>query len=388
MGNNLQTIFTVAQTNLGKMPFNNHERTLRIVVHCNVEAESLQVLFTNQFGQAPLTIGAASAALCDKEGTIDPETLAPVTVGGLQSFVLEPGEDLLSDNANISIKPGEYVAISLYYPTEEHPVSGNWVAANARRSRPGNYTADPELPGPQLVSRAMRTVIASDMTVNITNISQVIANAERPSRVVACFGDSITQQSNWTDPFLRLLYHTYPGEISLCNLGIGGNRLLQPSPEDVGGAFGIAGIERFKKDVLSVKGLTHVIMDIGTNDIGHPGTHDVPLDMMPTLEEYIAGMESIAKMAHDAGAKVYVGTLIPREINKVFTEEREQLRIEMNEWLRAAECFDAVIDFDAVMRREDGKPGMKDECYLPDNLHPTPFGGMLMAKSIDLALFE
>jgi hypothetical protein len=46
-----------------------------------------------------------------------------------------------------------------------------------------------------------------------------------------------------------------------------------------------------------------------------------------------------------------------------------------------------VLDFDKVLRRTDGKPGMQEGYVLPDGLHPSPLGGMVLAKSIDISLF-
>lgn len=382
-----RAIFAAAQTDLRLMPFNNHGRTLRLCIPCNTRAEGLRVLFSNQWGEAPLVIGAASLALCDREGVLDGGALVPLTVGGSLSFELPAGEDVWSDEVRFALAPGDHLALNIYYPTSQRVTSGNWIAAGAQRSRPGNFSADLQLPGPGIISRFSRTVIVSDMTVGVTNVARIVAVGATPGRVLGCFGDSITQQSNWTEPFSRLLHHHYPGEISLCNLGIGGNRLLRPSPPSLGGMYGDAGIDRFEKDLMELPGLTHAIVAIGTNDIGLPGSNGLPVEELPTLEAYIQGMLTLAGRLKEAGVKAYVATLTPRGMVRPFDEEREAMRQAMNVWIRSGECFDGVIDFDEVLRREDEKPGMKDDCALPDELHPSPMGGMLMAKSIDLSLF-
>lgn len=383
----LHSLFAIAQTDIRTTPFNNHSRTLRLVIHPNVDAYAVSVRFANYYAAGPLPVGAASLALCDANGQLEADTLVPLTVGGLLSFSLDADTEVISDAVRFPIKPGQPFALNLYYPTEERVVSGNWIGSGALRSRPGNFSADIELPGPGLVSRFARTLAASDMTVATTNVAEVIAHRETPGRVLACFGDSITQQGNWTFPLEKLLHHRYPGEISICNLGISGNRLLHGPAPATGGLFGEAGIIRFERDVLRLNGLTHCIIGLGSNDLGHPGSEGVSESELPTLPQYTEALEGLAGQLHQRGVKSYVSTIAPRAIDPPYDEPREALRQEMNAWIRSAPCFDAVLDFDAVLRREDGNPGIREGCVLPDGLHPNPYGGLWMAKSIDLSLF-
>lgn len=383
-----QSVFTVAQTDIGAMPFNNHGRTLRVVVPCNVQATGMQVRFANHCGKEPLAIGAASLALCSEDGVLRPDTLVPLTVDGVLAFELAPGQEQQSDVASFCTAPGDFFALNIYYPTPQRVASGNWVGRGGLRSRPGNFSADLTLPGPGLVSRFARTVITADMTVTITTVAGITAICERPGLVIGCLGDSVTQQGNWTGPFEKLLHHHFPGRVSLCNLGISGNRLLADAAPASGELLGIAGVKRFEWDLLAVEGLTHAVLALGANDVGLPGSEGVPEGEVPTTARYTAALEHMARELHRREVFVICATITPRWIVNQFTEPRELLRREWNDWIRSASCFDAVFDFDAVLSRPDGKPGMRDKCHLPDGLHPSPFGGVLMAKSIDLSLFE
>ncbi len=381
------TMYAVAHTALRSAYFNNHSRTLRLVLESNITATHLQVRFSNQYGKAPLPIGTANFSLCHESGTLLPGSITPITVQGKMDFELPASEDIVSDPVPFPISPGNLFALNIYYPTEEPVVSGNHLGDTVTRSKPGNYSAETELPGPSIMRRFFRTVVISDLAVAVTSVCEVIAHCPAKPMMVACFGDSIMQQCNWTVPFTRRLYQHYPGQISLCNLGIGGNRLLADSPSMMNGHFGKAGIHRFAHDILSLKGLTHAIVCIGTNDLGHPGSLGAPESDLPTLEEYVAAMESLAQQLHQKGVTAYVATLLPRALHKPYDEEREMLRQQMNHWIRTNTCYDAVLDFDAVVRRQDGQPGMQDDCVIYDGLHPSHFGGIQIAKSIDLTLF-
>ena len=383
-----RAIFAMAHTDLRAVPFNNHSRTMRLVVESNADAMALWVRFSNRCGTCPLVVGAVSLARCNRDGILTPGTLVPLTVGGVQCFEIPPGADMLSDTLRFPLAPGDYFALNIYYPENSRVESGNWMGVGTLRSRPGNFSADLEMPGPSLVSRFARTVVIAGLTTTTTTVAEIVALCPAPGRVVACFGDSITQQSNWTAPLQKLLHHRYPGEISLCNLGISGNRLLYGSPPKLGKLYGISGLARFEEDVMALPGLTHCIIGLGTNDLGHPGYMGTPQSEMITLPEYAAAMEKLARRLHEENVFAYASTLCPRPLAGTYDEERETLRLAINQWIRTTPCFDAVLDFDAVLRREDGPPGMKDGYAIPDGLHPSPLGGMMLAKSIDLALFQ
>lgn len=391
----LHSLFALAHTDIRDTPLNNRSRTLRVVLESNVNAHALTVHFSNLYGEAPLRIACANIAHCTPEGELLPGTIVPLTVNGIMDFTLPEYHEAQSDKAPFTLQPGDFFALNIYYPEAVEVCSGNWLDNYSLRSKPGNFSADVLLPAPGIMRRLARTVVMADMTVAITSVSRIVAHRSAPGRVVACFGDSITEQSTWTAPLAKLLHHAYPGDISLCNLGISGNRLLHdsppthllPHPGNGVLALGRAGIHRFAQDVLALQGLTHTIIALGTNDIGQPGTPDIPEEELITLPQYAAAMEHLAAQLHEKGVKCYVATLTPRQIISPYTELREHLRHAINHWIRGAACFDAVLDFDKVLQRPDGSPGMRAGCHLPDGLHPNPYGGLQLAKSIDLALF-
>ena len=90
------------------------------------------------------------------------------------------------------------------------------------------------------------------------------------------------------------------------------------------------------------------------NDIGHSTSANLP-DQDVSADEIIAGMKQIIARVHDRGAKIYCATLTPYE-GTTFTasiDRRKAKREAVNEWIRRGGYFDAVIDFDAVVRNPD-----------------------------------
>ena len=71
-----------------------------------------------------------------------------------------------------------------------------------------------------------------------------------------------------------------------------------------------------------------------------------------------------------------------------YTPEREAKRVAVNEWIRSATVFDAVIDFDKGLRDPDRPTRMMPEYDNGDHLHPGDAGLMRTGDLIDLSLFD
>jgi hypothetical protein len=64
-----------------------------------------------------------------------------------------------------------------------------------------------------------------------------------------------------------------------------------------------------------------------------------------------------------------------------------QRRVHANDWIRNQAHFDAIIDFDALVRDPDN-PDLINPIYdLGDHIHPNPLGYLVIGSAIDLSLF-
>ncbi|MEG1125849.1 MAG: GDSL-type esterase/lipase family protein [Oscillospiraceae bacterium] len=381
--------FSIAHTDISSAPFNNAQRTVRVLIPNNLEGNALRIKFSNYYSNEPCWIGSARIALSDKKGELIPDTDRPITVNGDNTFALVPQRDLYSDPIQMEVLPGQVFAVSLYYPSANKITSGNFIGNFASRSVRGDYCSAAVIPTASLWTKLSHSLMPWDASSAITTLSGVVVETERyeTKRVIAAFGDSIMQQSTWTTPFTLKLYQQYPGEVSFCNLGIGGNRLLHNSPAYAKGLYGNAGIKRYIYDLLPIEGLTHVIFGLGTNDLGLPGKEGTPDSELISLKEYANAVTQLAKELHARNIKIYGCTLLPREISGVYTNERESIRLAINSWIKAAAPFDAVLDLAAAVVDTDGVGMVKEYC-MPDGLHPNALGGKVLAQSIDLSLFK
>jgi lysophospholipase L1-like esterase len=64
------------------------------------------------------------------------------------------------------------------------------------------------------------------------------------------------------------------------------------------------------------------------------------------------------------------------------------MRQAVNHWIRTSRAFDAVIDFDAVLRDAQHPSQMQSRYVSSDHLHPNGAGYQAMADAVDVRLLN
>lgn len=361
------------------------DQTVRQLVRISAGGDQVRVRLSNEIGDEPLLIGAASLAIADKESSIRPASLRPLTFGGETSITIPAGAPALSDPVDLLVTPLAELAVSLYLPQETAPATAH-IYRNSFRSSAGDFTRATDLPD-------------AEKTTTMVFLTGVYVSAHEDTGVIVALGDSITDGTAST-PFTYNSWPDYLAErlarrggkhraMAVVNEGIFGNQLLR-------NGAGTSVLGRFDRDVLATPGLTHIVMLIGINDIGagglqFPGTTGPP-PAMRTAKELIAGYRQVIARAHSMSppVRIYGATLTPFEgtFPGYYTPQKDEVRMAVNEWIRNSGAFDAVIDFERAIRDPDHPTRMKVEYDSGDKIHPGDAGYQRMAESIDLSLFE
>jgi len=359
-------------------------QTLRQVVHTSLGGAKARVVLSNAYGTAPVTIGAAHLALRDKDSAIRAGG-RPLTFSGRPTVTIPANAVVYSDAVTLNVPQMSDLAIDVYLPGTTDTPGTVTIHGGALQtsyvSETGNHTGKVALP--QVAT-----------TQSWFLLSRVDVVAPDATGVIVAFGDSITDGSRstpntnnrWPDLLARRLL-TQGSKMGVVNAGIGGNRLLSeaqlPAGVDVRAVgAGINALARFERHVLSVPGVTHVIVLEGINDIGNSRSST------PTAEDLIAADKQLIEQAHARGIKIIGATLTPFWGAAYYTEAGEAKRQAVNEWIRKGNAFDGVIDFDkATQDPADPKKFLEkfDSC---DYLHPSDAGYKAMADAIDLSLFK
>jgi lysophospholipase L1-like esterase len=208
---------------------------------------------------------------------------------------------------------------------------------------------------------------------------------------VVALGDSLTDglrswgnyNYRWPDWLARRLQAAGGGyaRLGVVNRGISGNSLL--SNPQVGSLAGQSMLNRFNRDVLGTAGVRYLILLAGINDISF-STSSYPV----SASSLIAGYRQIIARAHASGIKVYIATMPPFAGSVYYDSSKEQVRQAANNWIRSSGEFDAMIDFDRVLR-DPGAPSRLLPAYdSGDHLHPNNTGYQVMGNTVPLLLFS
>jgi lysophospholipase L1-like esterase len=95
--------------------------------------------------------------------------------------------------------------------------------------------------------------------------------------------------------------------------------------------------------------------------------------------------------ARARGIKIIGCTLTPFEVATqpgYFSPAKEARRLAVNRWIRTSGAYDAVIDFEAVVRDPARPTTMRADYDSGDHLHPNDAGYRAMAEAVDLSLFR
>ena len=346
-----------------------------------VGGERVRVVLDGGPSISRLHIGGATVALSDGE-TVDPATVRTLTFSGQPDWLsLSAGAPIWSDPVDLDVPDGAILAVSLYLP--DAVAVPNADPQLVVHVSPGDdRTGAERLEGTtRLVARPLVTAVHTD-------------NA-RVDRVIVAFGDSITDGMGSRDPMMRgwpdFLAERMRAEgmtnVAIVNQGIGGNRLLQDS-------VGPSAMARFDREVLSIPGVTDVVILEGINDLGLSGlTVFGRTEPFPTLsvDDFVAAYTQLIARAHSKGIRAIGATLTP-DLGSPFpgyaTEEKDVIRNQINDWIRTSGAFDAVIDFDAAVRDPEAPQYLWEKYDMGDKLHPSDTGYKAMADSIDLDLFR
>jgi len=71
-----------------------------------------------------------------------------------------------------------------------------------------------------------------------------------------------------------------------------------------------------------------------------------------------------------------------------YTESGEAIRQAVNRWIRTGGAYDAVIDFDAVVRDPRDPKKIRADFDPGDHVHPNDAGNRAMAAAIDATMFR
>ncbi len=358
------------------------DATIRQIFRLSVGGTALRVHLSNAFGTDALHITAAHIAkpLSTSTPAIDPKSDRPLLFAGQPEVTIPPGAEFISDPLDYPLAPLSDLAVSFHVDQPPARQTGH--------------------PGSRATSWYVHRDLGSAATFSEPKqldhwyqVSEIDVLATPDAASIVALGDSITDghgattngNNRWTDILAqRLQAAPETRSIGVSNQGIGGNHLLTDG-------LGPNVLARFDRDVLAPAAVRWLIVFEGVNDLGGlardgevpPGDHKV------LVNRVIAAYQQIVLRAHAQGLRVYGATITPYVGSDYYhpSPASEADRQAVNQWIRVPGNFDAVIDFDSVLRNPAHPDQLLPAYDCGDHLHPSPAGYKAMAEAIPLNIF-
>jgi lysophospholipase L1-like esterase len=378
-GQNWATAWATSQQGLGMAKISN--ATIRMVARVTVPGDSVRIRLDNTFGTAPVTFGKATIGLRVRGAALAAGLVKPLTFAGKDSVTVAPGASVASDPVALHVEAQQDVAVSLFVSgTDVQPSQHNNAQVTSYLTDNGTGDQSGSEDGKPFTGKTTSMLWLKSIDVS---------TAGRISTIVA-LGDSITDgtcstldaHDRWEDALAARFALEKKVAHAVINEGIGGNTATSANLNPP--ANSPPGTERLDRDVFAHAGVSHVVLFLGTNDI----RREAP------AEQVIAGIKDIVTRVKQKGIKIIGVTIIPRDTtvpgipDTGWSDAKSKIRNQVNDFIRKQAGFDAVLDFDKLVR-DPRNPEVINVAYdCGDGVHPSPYGYFLLGKSVDLGLFK
>ncbi len=374
--------------------------TIRIELTVTAAGSALRFKFSNQFGDAAITINEASVAKTLKAGeaSIMSGTSKAITFnGGSASVTINPGCDIWSDTVNIKTEALEKLSVSLYFRNLTY-IKTTGLASGRTFLSSGLLTSSSKaskvnsakLSSPQEINISSGTITYH--TIPFLSCVDTLSNDSNACSAVF-IGDSTLVNDTYLYYAKKVVSGGYTG-IGIVNEAIVGNKILSDGAGLIGNLYGKALIDRFDRDVLNMSGVKYCFVKIGLNDILHKyskslssSTPDVSVD------DVINGYKQLITKCHNKGIKIYffsntaykgyerefLGQAGDLTWNQSMQDETDKI----DEWIRTNNLADGYIDCSPLSDPSD--TDKLCSTFTPDGAHLTDLGSIALADLIPVS---
>ena len=368
--------------------------TLRTEITLTVGGSELEFVFSNRFGNSPITINAASVAKTDGAGAakIVNGTQTFITFnGGQVSVTIPAGETVTSDRIPFVSEPLEKVSVSTFFKDMTYMTSSG--LSNGRTfMRTNLFDSDARVNAVTLTGRSEVNITSSTITYHTIPFLETV-NTCNPSPY-ACTAVFIGDSTLVNDTFLyyaERVTSTRAYNIAVVNKAIIGNKLLSDGSGLIGNLYGIALRDRFENDVLRMKGVKYCFVKIGLNDILHQFSKSLSAATPKyTTDQIINGYRELIARCHAHGIKIYFFSKSPwkgyarsflgQGTDLEWNREAQNMCDALNTWILNNNEADGAIDCSPLA--DPSEPTRLCPSFTLDGAHLTDLGSIALADLI------
>jgi lysophospholipase L1-like esterase len=344
-------------------------QSLRQVVRVGAGGGRVRIRLSHAYGSSPLRVAGATVARAGAGAAVEPGSVRRLTFAGAAAVAVPARGQIVSDPAELALEPLESVTVTLHFDAVTGPATFHAQAFTTTYRGAGNRLDDLDGRGFGETSESWYVLSAVEVDAGRTD-------------GVALFGDSITDgfgstpgaDRRWSDALAERTGRP------VLNAGIGGNLLLNDSAW-----YGEKGVHRLGRDVLAHPGVDTLVVLQGLNDIGFSETDEQPTyKPAPVVEvaELIDGYRELIRQARGRGLRVIGATLLPFGGSDHWGTRAAKVAREVNEWIRGAGEWDAVVDLNRVLADPGDPDRLRPGYDFGDHLHPNDAGYRVMAQAL------
>jgi lysophospholipase L1-like esterase len=358
------------------------DATVRQIVHLSAGGVAVRVHLSNAFGTEALHLTSVHIArpLSAASPAIDPATDKALAFAGSGDVIIPPGAEFLSDPTDFDAAPLSNLAVTFHIEASPAQQTGHPGSRATSYYVHGDFVADPMLANAKHVDHWYQ-------------LSDIDVLAAPGAATLVVLGDSITDghgattngNDRWTDVLAaRLQAAPATRNIGVSNQGIGGNHLLTDG-------LGPNALARFDRDVLGPAGVRWLIVFEGVNDLGGLARNGErpPAEHTALVARVLAAYQQAILRAHAHGLRAIGATITPYTGSDYYHPGplSEADREAVNRWISAPGHFDAVLDFDRIVRDPQHPDRLLAAYDSGDHLHPSSAGYRAMGEAVPLQLF-
>ena len=358
------------------------DATVRQIFHLSAGGPALRVHLSNAFGTEALHFTSVHVArpLSPASPAIDGTSDQPLTFAGNTGVTIPPGAEFISDSLEFPVAPLSDLAVTFHLNSPPTGETGHPGSRATSYYVHGDAVSAASLAEPKQVDHWYQ-------------VSEIDVQSAPGAGAVVTLGDSITDghgattngNDRWTDVLAqRLQGSPSTRNIGVSNQGIGGNHLLTDG-------LGPNVLARFDRDVLAPANVRWVVVFEGVNDLGGLARNGEvsPAEHAALVLRLLSAYSQVIARAHAHGLRVYGATITPYVGSNYYHPGplSESDRQAVNQWIRRPGHFDAVFDFDAIVRDPQHPDQLLPIYDCGDHLHPSPAGYKAMGTAISLDLF-
>ena len=342
--------------------------SLRQIFKISVGGDKFRIKLSNKYGNDTLEIKSISLSKSHSQGSgqILLNSIKKLTFNNSESISISKGEEIYTDIFDYSLESCSEIVVSIFFGKVPTELTGHKFSLTNSFIEKGNKINEEKF---SLENKIEHWYFIANMEV-LTN---------KQIKGLVCFGDSITdgrfsnvdKQERWPDFLFKKLQNKNI-DIAINNQGLSGT------------SVSTIGMERFDNDALNQNGVKYIIVFYGVNDI---------TKLNKSENEIIEIYKNMIEKAHNSNMLIFGGTLTPFKGYRLYSEERNNVRNKINEWIRNSknikDGFDEIIDFDIVMRDNKDPNMLNSKFNSGDGAHFNSLGYENMVKAFsDLSIFN